>query len=70
MRELSVEHFKEHVEYIMRDPILFGDYRTALEETEPRIYEDLQDYEAAKALFQEASVCVCVCARVCVCACM
>ena len=37
----------------MRDPSLFGDYRTALEESEPRLYEDIQDYDAAKALFQE-----------------
>jgi len=36
-----------------RDPCLFGDYRTAMEESEPRLYEDIQDYEAAKALFQE-----------------
>lgn len=36
----------------MRDPILFGDFRMALHEEETRIYEDIQDYEAAKALFQ------------------
>lgn len=36
----------------MRDPILFGDYRTALNESEPRVYEDIQDYDASKALFQ------------------
>lgn len=36
----------------MRDPILFGDFRLALQEGEPRIYEDIQDYEAAKALFE------------------
>lgn len=39
----------------MRDPILFGDYRTALSETEPRVYEDIQDYDASKALFQVLS---------------
>lgn len=36
----------------MKDPILFGDYRCALSETEPRVYEDIQDYDASKALFQ------------------
>ncbi|TNN52942.1 Dynein heavy chain 10, axonemal [Liparis tanakae] len=41
------------MEAVMRDPILFGDYRTALSETEPRVYEDIQDYDASKALFQE-----------------
>lgn len=39
----------------MRDPILFGDYRTALSDTEPRIYEDIMDYDASKAMFQVLS---------------
>jgi len=36
----------------MRDPILFGDFRMALNEGEPRIYEDIQAYDVAKNLFQ------------------
>lgn len=44
----------------MRNPCLFGDFRTALEESEPRLYEDIQDYDAAKALFQEVSVVICL----------
>ncbi|XP_052023863.1 dynein axonemal heavy chain 10 [Apodemus sylvaticus] len=47
------EHFNDDFEVVMRDPILFGDFRMALQEGEPRIYEDIQDYEAAKALFEE-----------------
>ena len=43
--------FKNSIEYVFREPILYGDYRNALELGEPRIYEDLQDYEASKALF-------------------
>lgn len=39
----------------MRDPILFGDYRTALSVSDPRVYEDIQDYDASKALFQVLS---------------
>uniref|UniRef100_A0A8C9QGL1 Dynein axonemal heavy chain 10 n=1 Tax=Spermophilus dauricus TaxID=99837 RepID=A0A8C9QGL1_SPEDA len=50
---LVLEHFEEDEEVVMRDPILFGDFRMALHEEETRIYEDIQDYEAAKALFQE-----------------
>ncbi|KAH9514997.1 Dynein heavy chain 10, axonemal [Bulinus truncatus] len=51
---LIKEYFKEaHMDNISRDPILFGDFRFALDEEEPRIYEDLQDYEACKALFHE-----------------
>ena len=40
----------------MRDPLLFGDYRNTLEDSEARLYEDIQDFEAAKALFQEVCV--------------
>lgn len=52
IRDLVTEHFNDDLEVVMRDPILFGDFRTALQEGEMRIYEDIQDYEAAKALFQ------------------
>jgi len=44
---------KSQSEYIFREPSLFGDYRTALDMGEARIYEDLQDYEAAKNIFDE-----------------
>ncbi|BFZ18669.1 hypothetical protein BsWGS_21707 [Bradybaena similaris] len=50
---LLEENFKPHIEYVCREPMLFGDFRTALDEGEPRLYEDIQDYEAAQALFQE-----------------
>lgn len=39
----------------MREPILFGDYRNSLT-GEPRVYEDVVDYEASKALFEEVRV--------------
>ena len=44
---------KGQSEIIFRQPSLFGDYRTALDMGEARIYEDIQDYAAAKDLFQE-----------------
>ncbi|NXD07257.1 DYH10 protein, partial [Nothocercus nigrocapillus] len=53
IKHLIEENFPDDLEPAMRDPILFGDFRTALSEGEPRIYEDIQDYDAAKALFQE-----------------
>uniref|UniRef100_A0A8C3NCR8 Dynein-1, subspecies f n=1 Tax=Geospiza parvula TaxID=87175 RepID=A0A8C3NCR8_GEOPR len=53
IKTLVEEHFADHLEHVMRDPILFGDFRTALNEAEPRLYEDIQDYELAKALFKE-----------------
>jgi dynein heavy chain len=49
----DVPQLKINAEYIFRDPVLFGDYRNALDVGEPRIYEDIQDYEAAKALFEQ-----------------
>ncbi|XP_064378089.1 dynein axonemal heavy chain 10 [Dromaius novaehollandiae] len=53
IKHLIEENFPDELEQAMRDPILFGDFRMALNEGEPRIYEDIQDYDAAKALFQE-----------------
>ncbi|XP_071826175.1 dynein axonemal heavy chain 10-like isoform X2 [Apostichopus japonicus] len=47
------DHFKDDTDEVLREPVLFGDYRTALDEGEPRLYEDIQDYDACKALFQE-----------------
>ena len=40
------------MDYALREPTLFGDYRNALTE-EPRLYEDMVDYEATKAIFEE-----------------
>ncbi|XP_056602848.1 dynein axonemal heavy chain 10 isoform X1 [Triplophysa dalaica] len=52
IKKLIEEHFTSDLDSAMRDPILFGDYRTALK-SEPRVYEDVLDYDASKALFQE-----------------
>lgn len=52
------EHFKSDMEAVSKDPILFGDYSNALAETEPRVYEDILDYEASKILFQVLQVAV------------
>jgi dynein heavy chain len=49
---LLEEKFSSHLDFVLREPILFGDYRNALT-GEPRVYEDVVDYEAAKAVFEE-----------------
>ena len=36
------ENFKSSLDYAMKDPILFGDYMTAMDEGEPRLYQDVQ----------------------------
>ncbi|KYN03638.1 Dynein heavy chain 10, axonemal, partial [Cyphomyrmex costatus] len=43
----------EVIQYSLRDPILYGDFRNACNEDEPRFYEDLLDYEAVYSLFLE-----------------
>jgi len=53
MQGFMDENYSDHKEYVMRDPVLFGDYKNTFEESEPRLYEDIQDFDAAKALFQE-----------------
>lgn len=40
-------------DYALRDPLLFGDYRNAVNEAKNRFYEDLLDYRAIYFLFQE-----------------
>lgn len=41
-------------EYVMREPLLYGDYRNAMGNArELRVYEDLLDYGAIYFLFQE-----------------
>ncbi|XP_055533348.1 dynein axonemal heavy chain 10 [Wyeomyia smithii] len=40
-------------EHALRDPLLFGDYRNAVNLAEARFYEDLLDFEAIYFLFQE-----------------
>ncbi|XP_021370512.1 dynein heavy chain 10, axonemal-like isoform X1 [Mizuhopecten yessoensis] len=53
LQTLVEDNYKSYVDMVMKDPILFGDYRTALEDSEPRLYEDIQDYDASQALFKE-----------------
>ena len=40
-------------EYIMRNPLLFGDYRHGIVDEEIRLYEDLLDFTAVMHLFRE-----------------
>ncbi|KAB0803715.1 hypothetical protein PPYR_00685 [Photinus pyralis] len=51
--EMEAEEKVDILEYAMRNPLLFGDYRNALNEEEQRCYEDLLDYEAVYYLMQE-----------------
>ncbi|XP_050455387.1 dynein axonemal heavy chain 10 [Cataglyphis hispanica] len=43
----------EVIQYSLRDPMLYGDFRNACNEDELRFYEDLLDYEAVYNLFLE-----------------
>ena len=53
MKELIDDKFAEHKAVALRDPILYGDYRNCLVPEEPRLYEDVIDYNATKAIFEE-----------------
>lgn len=46
---------KSIVNSIMQQPILYGDFAKALDEGEPRIYDNLLKYDVVKALFVEVS---------------
>ena len=61
MKGLLEEYFSYHLETALRDPLLFSDYRTALNTEVPKIYEDIQDYDAAKGLFEEVHMFSCIC---------
>lgn len=43
-------------DYVLRDPLVFGDFRNFTNESEPRNYEDLVDYAAVFSLFTEILV--------------
>lgn len=45
-------------DFVFRDPLLYGDFRNAMNEAEPRFYEDLVDYHAVHALFEEVINCI------------
>ncbi|KAH8257767.1 hypothetical protein KR038_000855 [Drosophila bunnanda] len=40
-------------DYVLRDPLLFGDFRNFTNESEPRLYEDLLDFNSVFSLFTE-----------------
>ena len=63
------EHLADHVEIALHDPLLYGDYRTALQPDQPRLYEDIQDYDAAKGLFDEVLLLCCYYYYCCCCCC-
>ncbi|MCO5597847.1 hypothetical protein L7F22_051931 [Adiantum nelumboides] len=41
------------LEYVSKNPILYGDYRNTLNIAEARLYEDMGDYASIKVLFEE-----------------
>ena len=47
------EIFPSQEQYVMKNPILYGDFRFALQEESSRLYEDLLDFEAVRSIFLE-----------------
>lgn len=53
INQLIVDKFPDFKEHALADPILFGDFRNAAQDTEDvRIYEDLKDYDSLKPIFE------------------
>ncbi|TPX37396.1 hypothetical protein SeMB42_g06902, partial [Synchytrium endobioticum] len=50
---LVEQTFNSDVSYINRNPILFGDFRHAMQEANARLYEDLLDFTAVRSIYQE-----------------
>ena len=55
--DIVENYFKEQAEYALQEPLLFGDFRNAdpveQENPEPRLYEDLGDYETVTEKFKK-----------------
>lgn len=59
LKEAIETHWEDETEilqFVLRDPMLYGDFKNACNEDEPRFYEDLLDYEAVYNLFLEVCV--------------
>jgi dynein heavy chain len=53
VNRIVLDSFERDEEYITKNPILFGDFRHALQEESARIYEDLLDFDAIRSIFTE-----------------
>ncbi|CAM6123467.1 unnamed protein product [Calypogeia fissa] len=56
MSEILASKFSERpsaINYISKNPIIYGDFRNCLKPTEPRLYEDIGDFEFMKPHFEE-----------------
>jgi len=54
-------HYSEKMEYIMRDPILYGDYTNTLDPSEPRLYEGIEDLPTAHVSSSSSCGCTTLC---------
>ncbi|RKP21444.1 hypothetical protein ROZALSC1DRAFT_11414, partial [Rozella allomycis CSF55] len=53
INKIILELFESEFDYATKDPILFGDFRHAIQEENARLYEDLLDFTAVKFIIQE-----------------
>jgi dynein heavy chain len=53
INRIVLDNFEQDEEYITKTPILFGDYRHALQEESARLYEDMLDFRAVRSIFSE-----------------
>ncbi|KAJ2996626.1 Dynein heavy chain 10, axonemal [Globomyces sp. JEL0801] len=53
INRLVLDNFESDEEYVTKNPILFGDFRHAMQEETARLYEDLLDFAAVRSIFLE-----------------
>ncbi|KAJ3359470.1 Dynein heavy chain 10, axonemal, partial [Kappamyces sp. JEL0680] len=53
VNRLVLDNFDADETYVTKNPILFGDFRHALQEESARLYEDLLDFSAVRSVFLE-----------------
>ncbi|EDV22455.1 uncharacterized protein TRIADDRAFT_50643 [Trichoplax adhaerens] len=51
--EIINDKMSQYNEYVMKNPILFGDLRTTFSSTEARLYEDLESYQIVQSIGNE-----------------
>ena len=53
IEKIVTDKFAAQREVVLQDPVLFGDFVNMLEPSEPRLYEDLGDFEKVKPIVEE-----------------
>ncbi|XP_050527907.1 dynein axonemal heavy chain 10 [Daktulosphaira vitifoliae] len=56
IREALEQFYPDNIEEILKNPLLFGDYKNSLDREEVRLYEDYKEYHVILNIFQDILV--------------